>query len=271
MAALKDLSSATMVHITAAWLDAGRARPFLEKMKRVAPLLEDVEGAHDGLMKAHRKEDASDVAVTAIQVEQLGVDRTHDRKARGAFGALAAFAELANTPEQAASYQRAMDALFPDGMRIVTASYVEEAGRTKLVRDRLSPELKATLKSIPSPDGTLLKTVTAWLDAGDALGALEEKRAKMEAAAARHRQSTGGGHLLRARNRWISVVRAVIDMIELEDPAAGVRDETLGPLERAVAQAARRSPAPKVDGGGGEQKVPPEATPPSIPSSPPPA
>jgi len=60
-------------------------------------------------------------------------------------------------------------------------------------------------------------------------------------------------------------------MIELEDPAADVRDETLGPLERAVTQAGRRNPAPKVDAGSGDQKAPPEATPASLPSSPPPA
>jgi hypothetical protein len=277
MASFKDLSSATMVHITAAWLDAGRTRPLLEKLKRVAPLLEDVESAHEGLLKAHNREEVSDGAAAALQAEQLGLDQTHDRKARGTFGTLTAFVEIADTPEQAASYQRALDALFPDGMRIVNAPYAEEAGRTKLVRERLSPEVKATLKAISSPDGTLLKTVAAWLDAGDALGALEEKRAKMEAAAARNRQSSGGGHLLRARNRWINVVRAVVDMIELEEPIGVVRDEVLGPLDRALAQASRRAPAPKVspkvDAGSAAPKAAPDQppAPSSASSSPPPA
>lgn len=269
MASYKDLSSATMVHITGAWVDVARARPHLEKMKRVAPLLEDVESGHEGLVQAHRKEDATGDAIAAIQAQQLGFDHTHDRKARGSFGILGAFVELADTPEQAATYQRALDTLFSDGMRIVTATYAEEAGHTRLVRDRLTADIKATLKAIPSPDGNLLKTVLAWLDAGDALGALEERRAKLEASVARTREASRGGNLLRARNRWVNVVRAVTDMIELEEPVAAVRDEVLGPLERALAQSVRRHARSKTDGAAHENEAPVETPSAHIPSPPP--
>lgn len=250
MASYKDLSFATMVHITAAWVDPKAVRPLLEKTKRVAPLMEDVESAHAGLVKAHHKENAAEGAIAAIQTEQLALDQIHDRKARGAFHVLSGLIDIADSLEEAAPYQTALETLFPDGLRIITATYSDEAGRTKLTRERITPAVKATLKGISSPDGTLLKTVTRWLDAGDALGALEEKRAKLEAASARHYETSGRAELLRARNRWIGVVRAVIDMIDLEGLEGAARDEILGPLERAVSQSARRrkesktSPAP---------------------------
>jgi len=276
MAVYKDFSTGTMIHLTGAWIDVGRTRPLLEKMKRVAPLLDDIESVHAELVRTHRKETAAEDAIRAIQAEQLDEDRTHDGKARGSFDVLTAFAAIADTAEQAAPYEQAIAILFPDGMRILTATYSDEAGRCKLSRGRLSPEIKATLKSIPSPDGTLLRTVMAWLDAGDALGALEERRAKLEAASARSKETSGAGNALRARNHWIGVVRAVVDMIELEAPQATVRDEVLGPLERALAQAARRSAtaragagsAPAGDGGSATTSAAADTATPAAPADP---
>lgn len=260
MAVYKDFSTGTMIHLTGAWIDVGRSRPLLEKMKRVAPLLDDIESAHAEVVRTHRKETATEDAISAIQAQQLDRDGVHDRKARGAFDVLGAFAAIADTPEQAAPYEQAIATLFPGGMRVINATYADEAGQSKLARGRLSTDIRATLEGIVSPDGTLLETVTAWLDAGDELGALEERRAKLEAAATRSKEGGGAGNALRARNRWIGVVRAVVDMIELESPDAAMRDDVLGPLDRALAQTARRSASAKAGSAPAGEAVVPDAT-----------
>ena len=56
--ALKDLSTAAMVTISYAWLDPRAERPLLESARRVAPLLEDLDAAHAGLLKYQKAERA---------------------------------------------------------------------------------------------------------------------------------------------------------------------------------------------------------------------
>ncbi|WP_434045491.1 MULTISPECIES: hypothetical protein [Sorangium] len=160
----KDLSPRQMVQITAAWLDPERERPRLMSLRRCAPLIDDIEAAHDGILKSHRRQKKSNDELSEIQQKQVTIDQIHDRKARGAHAVLTAFADLADDPEDAAIYLEIRDQLFADGLKFISASYSDEAGEVKLARDRLTPESKAALKALPTPGGNLLKAVQAWID-----------------------------------------------------------------------------------------------------------
>ncbi|WP_437677650.1 hypothetical protein [Sorangium sp. So ce131] len=240
--ALKDLSPRQMVQITAAWLDPERERPRLLSLKRCAPLIDDVEAAHDGILKAHRKQKKPNDELSDIQRRQVAVDQIHDRKARGAHAVLTGFADLADDPEDAAIYIEIRDQLFADGLKFISASYSDEAGEVKLARDRLTPESKAALKALPVPGGNLLKAVQAWFAAGDELGQLDAQRIHL---AGQDRETKQGaidprGGQLRARNRWIKVVRSVLQMLELESADPETTRRLLAPLQREVAKAERR-------------------------------
>ncbi|AUX39504.1 hypothetical protein SOCE26_008970 [Sorangium cellulosum] len=240
--AFKDLSPRQMVQITAAWLDPERERPRLLSLKRCAPLIDDIEAAHDGILKAHRKQKKVNDEVSDIQQRQVAVDQIHDRKARGAHAVLTGFADLADDPEDAAIYLEIRDQLFADGLKFIMASYSEEAGEVKLARDRLTPESRAALKALPVPGGNLLKAVQAWFAAGDELGRLDAQRLHLAAQDRESRQGAADprGGQLRARNRWIKVVRTVLQMLELEEAGADTTRRLLAPLEREVAKAERR-------------------------------
>ncbi|AUX28830.1 MULTISPECIES: hypothetical protein [Sorangium] len=249
--ALKDLSPRQMVQITAAWLDPERERPRLVSLKRCAPLIDDVEAAHDGILKSHRRQKKANDELAAIQQKQVAVDQVHDRKARGAHAVLTGFADLADDPEDAAIYLEIRDQLFADGLKFISASYSDEAGEVKLARDRLTPESKAALRALPTPGGNLLKAVQAWFAAGDELGKLDAQRVHLEAQDRPGEANSPGGQL-RARNRWIKVVRSVLQMLELEGPDAETMGRLLAPLQRETAKAERRrSNGKETDAEGG--------------------
>ncbi|WP_437335932.1 hypothetical protein [Sorangium sp. So ce394] len=266
--ALKDLSPRQMVQITAAWLDPERERPLLVSLKRCAPLIDDIEAAHDGILKSHRPPKKANDELAAIQQKQVATDQVHDRKARGAHAVLTGFADLADDPEDAAIYLEIRDQLFADGLKFISASYSDEAGEVKLARDRLTPESKAALKALPTPGGNLLKAVQAWFAAGDDLGKLDARRVHLEAQDRPGAADPRGGQL-RARNRWIKVMRSVLQMLELEEADAETTRRLLAPLERETAKAERRRAsgkendaedvAPPAAGGTGEPATDGEA------------
>ncbi|WP_437734949.1 hypothetical protein [Sorangium sp. So ce1335] len=253
--ALKDLSPRQMVQITAAWLDPERERPRLVSLKRCAPLLDDIEAAHDGILKSHRRQKKANDELSEIQRQQVAVDQVHDRKARGAHAVLTGFADLADDPEDAAIYLEIRDQLFADGLKFISASYSDEAGEVKLARDRLTPESKAALKALPTPGGNLLKAVQAWFAAGDELGKLDAQRVQLEAQDRPDQANPRGGQL-RARNRWIKVVRSVLQMLELEAADAETTRRLLAPLQREAAKAERRRSTGKADADGEESATP---------------
>ncbi|MGK3966955.1 hypothetical protein WMF38_22610 [Sorangium sp. So ce118] len=255
--ALKDLSPRQMVQITAAWLDPERERPRLASLKRCAPLIDDIEAAHDGVLKSHRRQKKANDELTDIQQRQVAIDQVHDRKARGAHAVLTGFADLADDPEDAAIYLEIRDQLFADGLRFISASYSDEAGEVKLARDRLTPESKAALKALPTPGGNLLKAVQAWFAAGDELGKLDAQRVHLEAQDRPDTADSRGGQL-RARNRWIKVVRSVLQMLELEGADAETTRRLLAPLQREAAKAERRRSSGK-DEAEAEGGAPPDA------------
>lgn len=250
--AYKDLPPGQMINVTDAWLDPQKSRPKLAAMKRVAPLIEDIEAAHGAVLETHKKDSSAEKALAAIQKKQATLDKVHDRKVRGVYGALTAFADLTDDPAEAEAFLDARDLLCPGGLSFITGSYANEAGTTKFAQDRVPPGTRALLDGIAAPGGTLFKGVQAWWAAGDELGVLEEQRGTLESIKAQDRgeaalQGPRGGQI-RARNNWIATVRGVVHMIELEQPDKQTRADLLGPLERALSKAERQPSAETADG-----------------------
>jgi hypothetical protein len=239
--ALKDLSSARMLSITGAWLDPKRDRPRLETMPRVAPLLPNIQQAHDGVRSTHRKDATLPDKLAEIQKKQVVTDKRHDRKVRGVHDALTGFADLADDPQEAQRYLSARNELHPKGIKFIVGSYADEAGEVELAQERLTADTKTVLKAAPAPGGNLMKHVQAWFAAGKELGDLEQEKAKVVAEMGEQQAGGAQGNQVRARNYWIKVVRALLQNVELEEIDAETRRHILAPLELALTKAERRA------------------------------
>jgi hypothetical protein len=126
-------------------------------------------------------------------------------------------------------------------MSITQSTYLEEAGETDLVKQRLRHEDRKLLETVPTMEGTLSAVMDEWIKTGNELGTLERDRARkvdgIEAG-----QTVSRADVVQARNRWIRVVRAILTGLELADE---VDDKTraliLQPLRLAVAKAAQKN------------------------------
>jgi len=244
-----------MITLSGGWLDAAKVRTQIEGVPEAAALLPAIDGAHRRVLKTQAKPNKGSAELVAIQEEQAELDGTHDRSARGTYGALTAFADLTADPDEAARYLALRDKIFlPEtGLRVIQASYGDEASEALLVEQRLDDEDRALLKKLPIPGGHLLDAHKARMTAAKRLGVLDDKRKALESKL-EEKETIKQADVLKARNGWIQAARALVTVIDLAQPSVAVRQRILGPLEAAEKKAGRRggAKAPTEDAAGDE-------------------
>lgn len=246
--ALKNLTVEEMIGMSSSWVAPGETRTLLEKHPRTAGILGDIVAAHEGLVGSQEKAQQEDQKLASLVVQQKSVDGVYDRKARGSNLLLAALAELCDDEAQARTFAEAQALLHPNGLAFINQNYAAEAGVAELTRHRLqeAPAVQALLASIPLPPGfgpTLAAEVQTWLDAGETLRKLEAERiALVDTSETASAQSPERKPQSVARNRWIRVIRLVLDQINLdESPDPELRRRVLLPVAEAEARADARA------------------------------
>lgn len=261
--ALKNLSPAVMVSLSSSWLDPARDRPAIEALLLVAPLLPALAQVHGNLLSKQHLRASLESEVASLVEAEATADGIHDRSKRGVHALLTALAELTRDPARSAAYLDLRDRLMPQGMMEVRRPYLEQVGDAEALPARLDPPARSLLESITTPEGPLQSHVDTWIAAAGDLGRLEKRRAELEVQRTTT-QSVSASQAHSVKLTWIRVVRAMLNLIEV-DPAATpeIRDRLLAPLYRAEAQADRRARGPVVDDG--EDDVVPEPVDPTEP------
>jgi hypothetical protein len=231
--ALKNMSMEEMLMISQAWVSPENpAREAIGGVPRLAGVLPDLEGAHAAMYAVTPKAQdprKAEIARTAVEVDAL-----HDRFARGIHGYLT---EAAALDDSGAELLALRDTLMPDGLaKVVQATYRGQAGYGRLLRERLTPALRAQLEALPLRRGNLLGPVESWLSAADRLGELEEERARLDTA----QTPSTAQQVIDARNRWVRVVNAFESLAALADLDATTERLVFGPLRDAEAKADQR-------------------------------
>lgn len=249
---LRDVATQSMVSVSGGWLDPVKgSRKEIESIPAAAALLPAIQAAHDGLLRTQAQDDSPSPALVANRQAAVAKDRLHDRKGRGLFLVLSGFADLADDEDLAASCLALRDRIFlpAAGLRVLGASYVEEAGEVEMVESRVTEQDRAQLKKLPYPEGKLLDAHNARVKAGRALGNLERERTQLEAQAAGEaaRTAIAPAAVLIARNTWIKGARALATVLELAAPSDALRLKILKPLDDAERRAGLRVSGPVED------------------------
>ena len=259
--ALRNLSLAEMVGVSAAWIAPAGHRAAFEGVPALAALLPEIERAHEGLVRAESPGATGPIAekLAKIVADALIFDSVHDQSARGGYKMLDAWIELSGSESPEGVRYRAMrDAVYPEGTSFTGQSYVAESGHAMKTQQALekSPELRAELRDIELFDKrtgkkrTLLEVVKAQIKAGRELGELEAKRTELlQATPDTVAQKDAPLTLSEGRNRWMSVTGDVVRMAKYASPKDRKLVESallhLQRVEKAAdARAARRSEAP---------------------------
>ncbi|MFO0587688.1 MAG: hypothetical protein U0441_09115 [Polyangiaceae bacterium] len=217
---------------------------MIEAIETAAPLLSRVQKAHEGLKKSQAQPQQIPEKLQEIQKKQAELDKLHDRKGRGSYLVLSGFAELVDDPEMAADILALRDKIFDPaiGLRVLQASYAEEAGEVVLLEERLDDADLSLLKKMPCPKGSLLDAHHARVTAGKKLGSLEhEKNTLQSDQGSAPGEVTMPADVLRARNAWIKAARALVQVLDLDDLDAPTRAKIVSPLEEAERKADSRA------------------------------
>jgi hypothetical protein len=259
--AWKDLEITEMVDLFAPFiLDPDSKKHFLS-IKEVAGFYELLAEAYEGVLSVRPPDTSKDAEYQKISAAQRPVDYRHDRLARCAALIVEGQCERARaqTPpdeERAGQWNWAYDQLFPDGTRIINASYRAESGNAlrvkKLLESQAGEGVAALLKTVIVYAGgkkgegkeTLLDIVQQWITAGTELGALEAKKAARLAAMSS--EAPPEQRVIQsARSQWIAVANMVTSALAMSKAPLKDRNAISHPLLSAAEKAAAPPAAPE--------------------------
>jgi hypothetical protein len=237
----RHLSTERMVQISARWLDPKGLRPELLSIASVTPLVAKIEECHESLISTQTTSSAILARLAAITEEQAALDVVYNRKLRGGITLLSALADLSDEPSKASAYLELRDLLSPEGLRATNKSYAEKAGAAKMLPGRLDDRSKKLVARIPTAEGKLIEAVDAWTEAGHQLGVLEEEKLALNRQLTSSEDGKRPGDVVKARNRWIRLARALETNLEVADADEAAVARILGSLHNAELKAARRA------------------------------
>jgi len=254
--ARKNLSTETMIGLSAAWLDPKQERPLLEAHALTAGLLPLIEEAHRNAVASLKPAQTLDAELDDLQEQSGSVDKTHDRKARGIWYYYTAVAELSDNPDTVTRALDERDRLLPGGLSTTTMSYSDESGNAHAVKETLDPTFRKSLRSWKTIEGrTVEDEVDRWVGAGIELGRIEARRATLSQTGDEPTQSPPVPTQGRARNAWINITNGLVANVPLTGMNTAASARVLGPMFAAEAKADRRA-ARKAGEPEGEATLP---------------
>ncbi|WP_437331605.1 hypothetical protein [Sorangium sp. So ce394] len=271
---LKHLNLDEMVALLSPWVDDPKQRKLFLSIPEIAALHPRVVEAHEAVVAVQPSSGAGAASqLRALMDEGNEVDRCHDHLARAVSYGIDAHRELclAEAPAdaaRAAQCDAVQKKLFPNGLAILNASPLAEAGNTTRIARLLEeePEIADFLRSIPARGkASLLDVVKRWLAKGRELQALERARTELDATQAT--TPITKTTIQAARSQWFKVVSLVLSNLEVSRAPARDIEIIRGPVLRASDRAGKRYPsatpegAPPEDGAQGPAAGPSEAEP----------
>ena len=244
--ALKRLTSGEMIHTTQTWVDPKhRHQQLLSAVAEVAVLLNHLERAHQALLTLQPVTDPS-AAGRARALEDLAAQ--HDDLVRAIYALFQVQIHLAQQFSDRQSWLRLRDAVFPEGLTVITRSYADEAGQAALAMARLSADDKDQLKAATLGKDSMWGLLERYGQVAQKLG---------EAATAHYTPTVNPrrADAADARNQWIRVVNAVLASIDMVPHNDELLREVVAPLREVERRADRRRTVP------GESEPAPSLTP----------
>ena len=236
---LRYFEPASMVAISAAMVDEKLDRPLLMSIPLIAPLVDEMAGAHANLVNMQMTVSDQASALKNLTSRALGLDLDHDSLFRGSYNILTGIADIQSDPDKRAFLLELRDTLYPSGLSGVLDAYLVEAGNMELMAARITPEFRAYMQSVIIEDVSLMDTIERLIEIGKELGAVERERARL--GSAEDTNAITKADLLAARRRWIRIMQAMIQLLDIApDVSEDIRDRILQPLLKEEERMAKK-------------------------------
>jgi hypothetical protein len=230
-----------MINVSTAWVGPKKAA-FLA-IPQIAPLFTRVEAVHHALIVA--RDGASADAILASLNDQADVlDDRHDHLVRAIYFLLLAARSFelghdSGDEAKAEEITRASNALLPQQLRAIQASYQSEAGNASQLEALADKEFPALLGTIQLKSNiTALDLIHEIGTVGRNLGSVEDQRSL---AAAQLKKDTVTPSETRRRMRdWAQVAEAILINLEMASASAEAIEALRQPLLDAADKALTR-------------------------------
>ena len=241
--ALRNFTVGEMLSVTEPWVQPGHPeRVLLDTVAATAALMRFIVQLHGELIGSQSGVDAARLAGLTGELGQL--DGRHDILAKAVAAVLAAYRLYHQGAPIGAVLDALEQALFPDGLQVVRASYRDSAGRGRMRATLLTDEQRMLLSNIPVQGGTLLDWINEWNQVAERIGALSNERDTPASDDAERPVSND------VRNRWIRTVRTVLDVLTLEAQERPELRRIIDRVAQIEAVADRRRRASRGDAPG---------------------
>lgn len=228
----------------------------IKAVPEVAVLQSQIMEAHQDIKACQKPVPGIDPVWQELTDTLEAKDVTYDALAKTVDGSVntAILWPLAQDPPDEARVKECEELraeVFATGMKIVNGTYLEEAGHTDRLEERLAKNARAgsVLQSIPvAKDVTCLDVTQRWIGVGKEMGKLVNQRAAHVPP-----ETVKVISVKEAKVKWVRVMNAVMNALDLSKaPAAAiqaVRQPLLDASERAAARAAAVRRRTKVTAG----------------------
>ncbi len=207
---LRRLTANEMIQLSNPWVNRhSDDHQRLQAIPEIAALLPYLEDAHQRLVSALPAYLPD--PLKQLSLEASRVDLLHDSLARGIYTAMSGFIMLSTDQELIGQVKHLLKVIFPEGLSIIQRPYREEASEGALVDARVGAEDRAVLARLPLPEGDVKMAFENWMSVARRLGKIEDQRAKEAQRVAR----VATADLVKARNKWIRAVTALVSYLDL--------------------------------------------------------
>ncbi len=249
--ALKRLTSGEMIHTTQTWVDPKhRHNQLLSTVPEVAVLLTHLSRAHTALLTLQPVTDPL-AAGRVRALEELG--EQHNDLVRALYALFQVQTYLAPQLVERQSWLRLREAVFPDGLAVISRSHADAAGQAALALARLSADDKKQLKAATLGKDSMWGLLERYGQVAHKLG---------EAATACFTPTVNPrrADAADARNQWIRVVNAVLAAVDMVPNNDDLLREVVAPLREVEKRADRRRSLPSEPEPAPAPTVVPQAT-----------
>ncbi len=253
----QNLTVPEMIAVTEQW--TGPLNSLFIAIPEVAPFLSRVQEDHSALIDA-RQSGTAEVALRALNDSADALDERHDHLQRALYfgmrSAREAWLGIASPNlTKVIAIDAARDALFPNGLEVINASYEGEAGNAAQMLKLAQTEYAAILAEIPIMSGlSALDLIVEIGKVGAALGEVE--RNKSVAVATVENQTISALEVRNRKRAWATTVEIVLGALDRSKAAPDAIQQIRRPVEDAIEKARLRQRAKQNAAG----KKPPEAT-----------
>jgi hypothetical protein len=238
---VRDLQIGEMINISTAWI--GPQKTTFLAIPQIAPHFARVEAVHQALIDA-RDGASADATLSDLNAQAEALDDRHDHLMRCFYYLLIAARSFelgheAGKNAKAEAIARASQALLPQQLRAIQASYQAEAGNAAQLEALANSEFATLLGSIHiNKDKTALDVVHEIGVVGRTLGNVEHQRSL--AAAQIKKDSVTPSEVRRRMREWAQVAEAILINLQIASAPAADIDALRQPLLDAVDKAITR-------------------------------